>query len=130
MLRLAGPWAPSIGFMAAVWFLSDAISVETPDLLSDKILHFLAYGLFGVANLRAFHGGFRKPVLGPTVAALVLTAGFGALDELRQSGVSFRDASWKDWVADLAGGVAGWLILQFSPRAGARAKDRLKKRGP
>jgi len=111
MLRLAGLWGPSIGFMAAVWFLSDAISLQTPDLLSDKLLHFLAYGLFGVFNLRAFHGGFRRPVLWATVAALALTAGFGALEEWRQSGISFREASWQDWVADLAGGAAGWLLL-------------------
>lgn len=113
MLRLAGLWGPSIGFMVAVWFLSDAISLQTPELLSDKILHFLAYGLFGVFNLRAFHGGFRRPVLWATVAALVLTGGFGALDEWRQSGVSFRNASWEDWAADLAGAAAGWLLLRL-----------------
>ena len=117
MLRLAGLWAPSIGFMAGVWFLSDSIELDTPDLLSDKLLHFLAYGLFGVFNLRAFHGGFRKPALWATVAALTLTAGFGALDEWRQSGVAIRDASWQDWIADLAGGIAAWLVLYFLPAA-------------
>ena len=129
MLRLAGLWAPSIGFMAAVWFLSDAISLETPELLSDKILHFLAYGLFCVVNLRAFHGGFRKPVLWATVAALVLTVGFGALDEWRQHGVSFRDASWGDWVADLAGGVVAWLLLLFFPIGGDRPTETERRMG-
>ena len=123
MLRLAGLWAPSIGFMAAVWFLGDAVSAETPDLLPDKILHFLAYGLFAVFNLRAFHGGFRRPVPWASVAALALTAGYGALDELRQSGVSMRDGSWEDWLADLAGGVAGWLILRFLPLTGRAAME-------
>ncbi len=123
MLRLTGLWAPSIGFMVAVWFLSDAISAETPDLVSDKILHFLAYGLFGLVNLRAFHGGFRRPVLWATVAALALTAGFGALDEWRQSGVSIRDASWEDWVADLVGAVVAWLFLQFFPFVGERTQE-------
>ena len=129
MLRLAGLWAPSIGFMAAVWFLSDAISLETPELLSDEILHFLAYGLFGLVNLRAFHGGFRKPVLWATVAALALTAGFGAVDEWRQAGVSFRDASWEDWVADLAGGVVAWLLLRFLPIAGNRSAGTERRMG-
>ena len=124
MLRLAGLWVPPIGFMASVWFLGDAISAETPDLVSDKILHFLAYGFFGVFNLRAFHGGFRKPVLWATVAALALTAGFGALDELRQSGVSSRSGSWDDWVADLAGALAGWSVLQFFPLAGKRTQEK------
>ena len=121
MLRLAGLWAPSITFMAAVWFLSDAVSLRTADLWSDKILHFLAYGLFSIVNLRAFHGGFRKPVLWATVAALALTAGFGAVDEWRQAGVSFRDASWGDWGADVAGGVVAWLLLRFLPIGGNRS---------
>ncbi len=124
MLRFVGLWAPSVGFMAAVWFLSDAISLETPELLSDKVLHFLAYALFAIFNLRAVHGGFRKPALWATVAALALTVGFGALDEWRQSAVSFRDASRMDWVADLAGGVAGWLVLQVFPFARKRAGKR------
>jgi VanZ family protein len=127
MLRLAGLWAPSFAFMAAIWFLSDSLSTQTPDLVSDKVLHFLAYALFGVANLRAFHGGFRKPVLWATVAALVLTAGFGALDEARQSGVSFRSASWDDWVADVAGALAAWLLAQFFPRGGERPKTENKR---
>ena len=113
MVRLLGLWTPVVGFMAAVWFLSDSVSLETPQLLSDKVLHFVAYGIFGLANLRAFHGGFRRPGLLPTLAALALTAGFGALDEWRQSGVDLRDASLGDWVADLAGGVAAYIGLHF-----------------
>ena len=120
MARVLGLWAPVAGFMLAVWFLSDAVSLSARDLISDKILHFVAYGLFGVANLRAFHGGFRRPLFWATVAALALTVGFGALDEWRQSGVVFRDASWGDWVADLAGGVAGWIALMFFGTEGKR----------
>jgi VanZ family protein len=122
MLRQFGLWVPSFGFMAAVWFLSDVVSVETPELLSDKFLHFVAYALFGLANCRAFHGGFRPPVVWATVGALLLTASFGALDEWRQSGVSFRDASSADWIADITGGVAGWMIFRILSRrrAGTR----------
>jgi len=115
MIRAVALWAPVFGFMALVWFWSDALSLETPEFLSDKILHFVAYGLFGLCNLRAFHGGFRRPVAWATVAALGLTGGFGALDEWRQDGVSFRDASWWDWVADVAGGGVAWLVLLFIP---------------
>jgi len=113
MVRLLGLWTPVAGFMAAVWFLSDAVSLETPELFSDKVLHFLAYGLFGVANMRAFHGGFRRPRLVPTLAAMALTAGYGALDEWRQAGVEIRTASWGDWVADAAGAAGAYLALHF-----------------
>ena len=124
MLRQVGFWVPSFGFMAAVWFLSDVVSSETPELLSDKLLHFLAYALFGLVNLRAFHRGFREPLPWATVGALLLTVGFGAIDEWRQSGVSFRDASAADWIADLAGGVAGWVIYGIVSRRQARTRRR------
>jgi VanZ family protein len=126
--RLIGLWAPVAGFMAAVWFLSDAVSLATPELLSDKLLHLVAYALFGLANLRAFHGGVRRPALAATLAALALTAGFGALDEWRQAGVDFRDASLGDWIADLAGGIAAYVGLHFwGLRRAARSATRTKE---
>ncbi len=125
MLRLAGLWGPSVGFMACVWFLSDSVRVDTPELISDKLLHALAYGLFGVFNLRAFHGGFRRPVPWATVMASALTVGFGALDEWRQSGVDARTASWGDWLADLAGALLALVVVMLLPlsrRAGESGK--------
>ena len=122
VLRLIGLWTPVVGFMAAVWFLSDAVSLETPELFSDKALHFLAFGAFGVANMRAFHGGFGRPRVGPTLAAVALTVGFGALDEWRQAGVDLRTASWGDWIADLAGAVAAYLCIHFYDR-GRRGQE-------
>jgi len=111
--RLVGLWAPVVGFMVAVLFLSDPVSLQTPQLVSDKILHFLAFGLFGVANMRAFHGGFRRPAPAPTLAALLLTAGFGAFDEWRQTFIETRYGSFADWVADVAGGIAAYLGIFF-----------------
>ncbi|NIM01551.1 MAG: hypothetical protein GTN89_12005 [Acidobacteria bacterium] len=115
MLRLAGLWGPCVGFMACVWFLSDSVRIDTPELVSDKILHFVAYGLFGAFNLRAFHGGFRRPAPWATVMAMTLTAGFAGLDEWRQSGVLFRTASWGDWYADLAGALVALVVLRVLP---------------
>jgi VanZ family protein len=111
--------------MAAVWFVSDSVSADLPDLPSDKLLHVVAYGLFGVANLRAFHGGFRRPTWWASLGALALTVGFGALDEWRQSGVSMRTASWSDWAADAVGGLTALLVLRWvSSRRGVEQGPR------
>ena len=123
MTRIASLWLPVVGFMAGVWFLSDPVSAQAPALISDKLLHFAAYGAFGLANLRAFHGGFHRPRIWATVAALVLTAGFGALDEWRQSGVTIREASWLDWLADLGGGIAAVICLRVAPWIDAERND-------
>ena len=127
MVRILGLWVPVLAFMAGIWFLSDDLSTELPELFSDKILHVGAYGAFGLANLRAFHGGFRPPVTWATLAALGLTAGFGALDEWRQAEVSIRDASWGDWGADVIGGVGAWLALKLYPfQSAERARVRIR----
>ena len=115
MARFAGLWLPVLAFMAGVWFLSDHVSIDAPELWSDKAAHFVAYGLFGLANMRAFHGGLRRPEIWAALAALGLTAGYGALDEWRQAGVEHRVASWGDWVADAAGGAAAWAVLKVYP---------------
>ena len=110
--------------MACIWFLSDRVTLETPELISDKVLHFVAYGLFGVANLRAFHGRFRRPAPWATLMATILTVGFGALDEWRQSGVLFRTASWGDWFADLAGALVAVVLLYLLPLPSAAGESR------
>ena len=35
---------------------------------------------------------------------------------------AFRDASWGDWLADLAGAIVAWLLLRFFPIPGDRTK--------
>ena len=123
MIRWLSLWGPVFGFMAAVIWLSDDASIAAPEMLSDKLLHLLAFFLFGLACMRAFHGGWRLPQLGPSLAAMALAIGFGAFDEWRQTGVLARHADLADWVADSAGAVLSWLTLRFWPWRSPRATE-------
>ena len=115
IVRLISLWAPVVGFMVAVVWFSDDASLVTPEMFSDKLLHAVAYLLFGVACLRAFHGRFEAPRWLPSTAALLFALGFAAFDEWRQTGVLTRDASFGDWGADLIGTLASWVLLKLWP---------------
>jgi VanZ family protein len=74
---------------------------------SDKVAHFLMYGVGG--GLAAWAGrvrGRRAGYLG--VVAVLLT---GAVDELRQATLPYRDADIMDWVADGMGALFAFLVV-------------------
>jgi VanZ family protein len=120
--------------MALLHLLSSRSSLPLSDLFWDKLAHTAAYCLFGVLSLRAFHGGLRPLRLTPSIAAMLLTLAYAAVDELHQSSVPGRIADIADWVADALGAfssclvVAFWVVLRrrFSPSA-ASARQRQRR---
>lgn len=73
--------------------------------LTDKIVHFATFGLFGWLLTRGFHqAGTKRYVL----YSLLIGLFFSLLDELHQSYTPGRDAHWSDLLAD------GLGILSFS----------------
>jgi VanZ family protein len=107
--------------MALLFLLSSRADLDGVPTDWDKGLHAGAYFVLGVLALRACHGGLRR--LGPraTVAALVITLTYAALDELHQARVPGRHASVLDWVADAVGAatavaVVGVLGMMLSRR--------------
>jgi VanZ family protein len=82
--------------------------------LSDKHLHFLAYG--GLALLIAARSSFSRRMTWRHHALLwLIIAGYGALDELLQIPVG-RDAEVADWLMDIAGAATGLLACAFFTR--------------
>lgn len=80
----------------------------------DKVLHFGWF--FGGAGLLAAFLFRLRPSLPPSLLrgflAALLLAGVGALDEWHQSWVLGRQGnSIPDWIADVAGAVAGLLVF-------------------
>lgn len=113
--KRTGLWAPVVAYSSLIYFVSDQPTLPGPPLPVDKVLHALAYGLLAVLVLRAAHGGLKRLRWAPTAAALLFTAGYGALDEFHQSFVAGRDASGWDVTADalgavLAAGVVAMLV--------------------
>jgi VanZ family protein len=104
-------WAPLGAYMIALVAAPGAGALPVPWTPWDKALHFAAYGLLGSLALRAFHGGWRRPRAVPAVLSLVLVAIWGAVDELRQAFDPARCASAGDWFADVAGAVAGLVLV-------------------
>lgn len=79
----------------------------------DKLLHFAAYG--GLTFLLAWPVAIRSgPSLGTYVYLLVIAGCYGAVDELGQILVPGRAADIWDWVADMAGAVAGLAAYRLS----------------
>jgi len=102
-LRLIGLWAPVVAFMVGVWVLSGPEHRQAAPPVWDKLLHAIAYLVFGLFCMRATHGELRAPRALPTGLALLIAVGFGALDEWHQAYVPGRDASAADWLADALG---------------------------
>ena len=102
-------------------FVASGRSLAATDVpVSDKLLHVAAYLVLGAFALRATHGGVRELRGGPTVAAFLVTAGYGVVDELHQFYVPGRIASVGDWIADALGAALAILLMGLlgSLRAG------------
>ena len=110
-MRWLSLWAPVFGFMALIWLLSGQSDVPAAEYVSDKLLHVVGYGVFGLLCLRACHGGLGKLRRGPALAAILFGVGYAAVDEMHQAWVPGRFSSLGDWGADVVGvGLAVLLV--------------------
>jgi VanZ family protein len=102
-------------------------SVQGPEVLWDKLLHFIAY--FGLAAIATLALGRLRPALW----AGLLLATFGGLLEIIQSFVG-RDAEWGDELANVIGVCAGiavsFVVLQFLARTGRSTNASEGVNGP
>lgn len=79
----------------------------------DKELHFFSYLLLALLLAWVLHGGAR-PRLGRHAAALLICAGYGALDEFLQRFVPGRVPDFNDWLADMGGAGCGLMLHQVA----------------
>ena len=112
-------WLPWLMVALAITIASHIPQPPRIDLgfeWSDKVLHILAYWIFGgtflwmVLEWKAPEVGKRSFWI--TVIAVAL---FGCLDEIHQSFVPGREADVWDWTADVIGGIiaatqARWIF--------------------
>jgi len=110
VLRLA----PPLLLMAVIAWLSHRPLPVGLAHGSDKVVHFLVYGILAALWVRALRprepGGGRRAFRRALLVAVVVTAAWGVLDEIHQSFVPGRDASPGDAVADTLGGLAGAVL--------------------
>lgn len=120
--RLVSLWGPVLAYMAAIFSVSAMPTPPLPEQVSDKTAHLAAYWLLGLLAVRAVGRGLPCRVT-PRVAAvaILITSGYGALDELHQWFVPGRTADLADWYADSAGAaiavVACWAWSMIAYRS-------------
>ena len=109
----------------ALWTAVVLVSSSWPDpdvgpvpAGSDKVTHFLLYGVLGVLLGRAERGLLGLPLR--FVGTVAAVSAFAALDEWHQRFIPGRSASTGDWVADTLGALVGLLAVALT-RRGAQA---------
>jgi VanZ family protein len=111
-------WLPAFALMAAIFTASNDVQVVAimPAFANaDKVAHLAAYAVLAALYLFALSPFMRSRPFLMGLLAVILTALYGATDELHQSFVPGRDCSFADWVADVVGGslaVGSWAIVR------------------
>lgn len=106
--------APVVALALAIFIESSQSKIPFLDASivgMDKVLHFLAFFMFGVFLQLAIYGNMK----GRRLALLVILLGavFGLSDEFHQSFVPGRDADIFDLIADIAGVISSLFLLKF-----------------
>ena len=113
-------WLPSSGCAALILVGTSMPASELPQSPdgTDKIVHFVAYGIFGALLIRAALAERpRNRPLHLALAIIAFVAVFAALDELHQLYVPNRTADILDWLADLLGAsLASFLTIAARER--------------
>jgi VanZ family protein len=117
-------WAPVLVYAAAIFYFS---SLSKPDEelptfvrdLSDKLLHFVEYGILGGLWYRAFRWA-SGPRIATSAVLLAVMAGsiYGMTDEVHQAFVPMRETSVLDWIADTVGSLIGARGLSWIEQRG------------
>jgi VanZ family protein len=99
---------------------ADPETVERLHFLVRKSAHFTEYFIFSVLLFRAVRSGRAGWQFRWTVIALLIAAGYSALDEFHQSFVPSRTASPWDSLLDTIGATAGQIVVWAWSRFTAR----------
>lgn len=130
MIRWLWRWAPVVAQMAAIFFASSQENIpDLPAGLSGYTGHFLGYAILGALAIRGFAGATWRGVTAIAARwAVLLSAIYAVTDEWHQVAVPNRFVDPLDWLADVAGAVAGAGVvlaiahLRRRPRS-ARTRD-------
>jgi len=104
------------GVYAVTIFLASSVPAPAPQMqfvMSDKLQHMAAFGLMGVLVAMALQRPGKRLTWRRALLAVIISAAYGAADELHQTTVAGRFASSSDALADLSGAVVavGWYYF-------------------
>jgi VanZ family protein len=94
--------------------LPTGLAIETKDI-SDKFLHFGAYGLLSVLLYLNFYFQDKIKILNkfPATFTVLIASTYGLLDEIHQMLVPGRSTEFLDWLADFSGSLVAVLIIGY-----------------
>lgn len=102
-------WGLPLAYMALIWTLSSFPAdefVALPDLSLDRIikesLHLVEFGILYLLFALALFGNGQLTKKTSLLFAIIACL-YGALDEIHQSFVPYRSATWIDLVKDVIG---------------------------
>jgi len=119
-------WGPVLAYTAAIFLLSSISSLPMlPGAGGDKWAHSIAYSGLALVMLRAVVSGRWRPIAGRhAMTAVLLTAAYGATDELHQLFVPGRTGDLRDLAADAAGALVAVVIAYAIARVRAGRSGR------
>ena len=90
------------------------LAIETRDV-SDKLLHFGAYGLLSVFLYLNMHFQNRINLFKnkPATCTVIIASIYGLLDEIHQMFVPGRSTEFLDWLADFSGSLLAVIITGY-----------------
>lgn len=100
-------------YAAGIFYMSSGPAPENLPTFSffDKFLHFCAYTGFSFFVARAVSVQWQRVDRFTLWLAIVISAVYGASDEIHQYFVPSRYAEVADWAADLVGSVVGAFLF-------------------
>lgn len=109
---------PALLFAVLVFILSSFPGDKLPNIgfdFSDKVVHILEFGLFGIFLYHAFR--YPRPLSKPYFISLCVGIPYAAFDEIHQLFVPGRYCEIGDFIADSLGiiifaGISA-IVLQF-----------------
>ena len=117
--RILYYWVPVVLYAGFIVYLSSQPfpSEQMPKLfevVNDKLLHALEYGVLGILCYRAFHfasGSKLRPFA--SILAILVAMMFGVTDEFHQYFIPSREADGWDWIADTIGAIISIKIYEW-----------------
>lgn len=109
---------PLLLWCALIFFLSSLQGLPTVPIIlhPDKFVHFIVFGVLGIAAYRAFKHQTSFPFLAsqPAISAVVFAGLYGIADEFHQRFVPGRSFDVWDMLADLIGAsVCVWIMYRM-----------------
>ena len=117
-------WLPVLLWMGFIFYLSSQPDLPHPkafglETVQDPMAHFLEYAILTGLLYRTNLGKTTHPLHlpGPWLFSFGIAFLYALSDELHQSFVPFRQASWLDVATDVAGSLGALVVLHLRQRA-------------